>query len=74
MRRVYRYGQRDPVEVVRVVGRDELRILDAIGRKADMHAAERDSIARAVAGGESAFRLSAPGAPIPEISFLKEAC
>lgn len=74
VRRVYRYGQRNPVEVVRVVGRDELRILDAIGHKADMHAAERDSIARAVAGGESAFRLSAPGAPIPEIPFLKEAC
>lgn len=74
VRRVYRYGQSRQVEIVRVVGRDEQRILDAIGRKADMHAAERDSIARAVAGGSEAFRLSPPGRPIPQIPFLKEAC
>ena len=74
VRRVYRYGQTRRVEIVRVVGRDERRILDAIGRKADMHAAERDSIARAVAGVESSFTLSPPGPPIPQIPFLKEAC
>ena len=72
VRRVYRFGQERDVRIVRVVGRDEKQILDAIQRKADMHEHERDSIASAVCAASGAFTVSEHKAAVPNIPFLKE--
>lgn len=72
VRRVYRFGQERNVRIVRVVGRDEKQILDAIQRKADMHEHERNSIASAVCAASGAFTVSEHKATVPNIPFLKE--
>lgn len=72
VRRVYRFGQERDVRIVRVVGRDEKQILDAIQRKSDMHEHERDSIASAVCAAGGAFTVSEHKAVVPNIPFLKE--
>lgn len=71
VRRVYRYGQTEPVRIYRVVGESELAILDAIGRKADAHAAAKDSIARAVASaGSASFSVSGSRSDFGRAPFL----
>lgn len=48
VRRVYRFGQTQPVEVVKVIGENEKNILDAIDRKANMKKTMTVSMAQAM--------------------------
>lgn len=48
VRRFYRFGQKNPVEIIRVLGDTELNILNTINRKADMKQHMQHSMAEAM--------------------------
>jgi superfamily II DNA or RNA helicase len=48
VRRVYRFGQESPVEVIKVIGKNEKTILDTVERKAEMKKTMRVSMAAAM--------------------------